>query len=125
MRPILVDPKTGPPRLVIDGPGRRTGSWGWLLRCQPFEGTHGVPPGRALQTTPRRKKVALLVAEKRRHVERLVPGALEAAGSGRRDGRLARDLAPSPSTLRAEAGGDHGHSDLVAHRVVDHRAEDD
>src|SRR5579871_6422127 len=93
MRPILVDPKTGPPRLVIDGPGRRTGSWGWLLRCQPFEGTHGVPPGRALQTTPRRKKVALLVAEKRRHVERLVPGALEAAGSGRRDGRLARDLA--------------------------------
>ena len=24
-----------------------------------------------------------------------------------------------------EAGGDHGHPDLVGHRVVDHRAEDD
>src|SRR2546429_3675248 len=69
-----------------------------------------------------------VVAEKRGYVQDVL-GDVEALGCSRGRGHLPLErgsLAPPPApALAAEAGRDHGHLDVAAHRVVDHGPEDD
>src|SRR5262245_11960442 len=65
----------------------------------------------------------LLAAQEGRYVERLVSLLLRrACGSGN---SMSLGGAAPAAALSAEAGGDDGDAHLVAHRLVDHRAEDD
>src|SRR6476659_6742099 len=68
------------------------------------------------------RRGGLFVAKEGRHVEPVLAGLLRGS---RRDGDgCLRSGAPAPA-LPAESGGDDRDAHLVAHRLVDHRAEDD
>src|SRR6185312_444198 len=88
--------------------------------CTAADATAGVRTAGALAVAEERRYVEHL----RGDVEALVPLALAL------DRRLRhgdpRALRPALALLAlAEPGGDHGDADLVAHRRVDHGAEDD
>src|SRR5262249_2655248 len=111
------------------GPGRGVDSEGSTL-----EGTTSLPHRSAGQTfdptkCPERRSGrprGLLLAEERRHVERLLGHLEAAAGNGRRRNRSLDGGARAPAPAgAAEPGRDDRHPDLVAERLVDHRAEDD
>ena len=71
--------------------------------------------------------------EERRHVEHLatgmskpwLAGSRETGASGHGDALRAPAGGPSAAAALAEAGGDHRDAHLLAHRRVDHCAEDD
>src|SRR5215212_3456033 len=75
-----------------------------------------------LELPQERRDVDLVVADLERGAVAIVERDIAAATLGGAPGpaRQARD-----GTARVKAGGDDGDTDLVAHALVDHRAEDD
>ena len=87
----------------------------------------GVGPPRRVRCGDRSTSLSLLAGSsgsrspRRSVVGRSTTRALDAAGAGHRG----RGLDAAAARPAAEAGRDHGHAHLVAHRLVDHGAEDD
>src|SRR3954451_24783031 len=103
--------------------------WGWRgMHARICRAPRRSPPGRQRPAVRGRRSA---VAQERRDVD-LVVGDLErrpldARAAVAAAGRVARLLARGAGAGGAvvEAGGDHRHADLVAHVLVDDRAEDD